>query len=137
MTMILLALLVVVGAGFYYWWAARRDAVLAEPRQHYLATLLLVGTNALANRNNDLYQATIKEIVRLMSDEAWERPEIEWRLRQAILIAGQDIAPEICEKVTCVSQNIARWTVHNSNFLPWETRPLIKLLAQTQRKLVA
>jgi hypothetical protein len=136
MAVALIALLI-VGAGLYYWSAARRNAVLAEPRQCYLATLLLVATNALTNRNDELYQATIREIVRLMSHEAWERPEIEWRLRQALLIAGEDVTPEISEKVSRVSQNIARWTVHNSNFLPWETRPFIKLLAQTQRKLAA
>ena len=136
MAVTLIALLI-VGAGLYYWSAARKDAVLAEPTQWYLATLLLVGTNALTNRNNELYQATIREIVRLMSHEAWERPEIEWRLRQALLIAGEGVAPEICEKIGCVSKNIARGTVHNCKLLPWETRPFIKLLAQTQRKLPA
>ena len=136
MAITLIALLV-VGAGLYYRSAAGRNPVLPEPRQYYLATLLLVATNALTNQNHELYRATIEEIVRLMSQEAWERPEIEWRLRQARLIAGDNVAPELCEKIGCVSQNIARWTVGNSNLLPWEVRPLIKLLGQSQRKLAA
>ena len=134
MVMTLVALLL-VGAGLYHRSATRKNAAWAEPKQYYLATLLLVSTNAFNDRNIELYQATIKEIICLMSNEGWERPEIEWRLRQALLIANEEISPEVYEKVSCVGRNIARWTVHNSNLLPWETRPFIKLLAQTQLKL--
>jgi hypothetical protein len=128
--MMALIILLVTGAGLYYWYAARKTVVLPDPRQEYLATLLLVGTSAFSDRNSALYQATIKEILCLMSKECWERAEIEWRLRQALLMAKEDSTPETFEKVNSVGENIARWTVHSPKALPWEAGPYIKLLAQ-------
>jgi hypothetical protein len=124
-------------AGLGYWPAARKKQFLAHPKQKYLATLLLVCTNASINRNYELYEATIKEILCLMSKERWERAEIEWRMRQAILIAKEESSPEVFERVLCVGQKIARWTIRNPRALPWVVRPFIKLLAQSQAKLAA
>jgi hypothetical protein len=133
MTLIFIEL-VFAGAVLYFWlWS--KPEVLWEPKQQYLATLLLVATSASNAQNTDLYQATLKEIIRLMSREYWERQEINWRLSQALQIAKQETSTENFEKVRFVSQNITRWTVHSPTLLPWEVRPLIKLLAQTSPAL--
>ena len=125
--------LIALGESLYHWSVPRQKAPSIDPRQQYLATLLLVSTSAVSSRNNGLYQAAIKEIVSLMSKECWERPEIEWRIRQAVLIAQKDTSPELSEKVNRVGSNIARWTVNSPKALPWEARPLIKLLAQSAK----
>ena len=128
MTMVLIGLFAVTATA-YYWAVSKRIAENAEkasavdPQQQHLAALLLVSTSAFDNRNNELYQAAIKEIVYIMSDERWKRAEIEWRIRQAALIAKQDTTPEIFEKVTCIALNIARVTVRSAQVLPWEARP--------------
>jgi hypothetical protein len=133
--------LLALGESLYHWSAPRKKERCIDPRQQYLATLLLVSTSAVGSRNNELYQAAIKEIVQLMSKECWERPEIEWRIRQAVQIAQKETSAELSEKVTRVGSNIARWTVYSPKALPWEARPLIKLLAQstqsTPTKLLA
>jgi hypothetical protein len=124
-------------AGLDFWPAPRKKHFLAHPKQKYLATLLLVCTNASTNRNYELYEATIKQILCIMNKERWERAEIEWRLRQAILIAKEECSPKVFERVLYVGQRIARWTIRNPRALPWEVRPFIKLLAQSQAKLAA
>src|SRR5262245_14229104 len=129
-----LIFLLIGGAGLSFWYASRAKTPNVDPRKQDLSTLLVVSTGAMNYRNYELYQATIKEIIALMSKERWERPEIEWRIRQAVLIAEKDTTPEVFEKVYCVGQNIARWTVHSPNVLPWETRPFIKLLAQSSAR---
>jgi len=128
--------LLLVGAGLVYWLRTDEET-LWEPKQQYLATLLVLATTAINARNHELYQATIKEIVCLMSRECWERPEVNWRLSQALLIAKEDAPAHLFEKVKCVSQNITRYTVHNPKVLPWEVRPFIKLLAKSVARLAA
>ena len=134
MVMIFLALLL---AGAVCFWLRSRPEAQWEPKQQYLATLLLVATSALSAQNRELYQATLKEIICLMSREYWERPEIDWRISQAILIAKQQSSPETFQKVSSVGQNITHWTVHSPTLLPWEVQPLIRLLAQTLPKKLA
>ena len=121
--------LLVVGAGIFHWFVTRKKVTWTDPRQEHLATLLLVSTRAFDEQNRELYQAAIKEIVYIMSEERWERAEIEWRIRQALLIAKPDTTPEQFEKAICVAQNIARVTVHSADVLPWETRSFGRLLA--------
>jgi hypothetical protein len=130
MVMMLIGVLV-MGAGVYHWSASRKKTVTVwvDPNHQHLAALLLVSTSAFDDRNKDLYQAAIKEIVYIMSEERWKRLEIEWRMRQALRIAKQDSTPEIFEKVNCVAQNIARVTVHSAKALPWERRPVGRLVA--------
>jgi hypothetical protein len=120
--------LLVVGAGIFHWFITRTKVTWTDPRQEHLATLLLVSTRAFDEQNRELYQAAIKEIVYIMSEERWPRAEIEWRIRQALLIAKPDTTPEHFEKAICVAQNIARVTVHSANLLPWE-RPFGGTLA--------
>ena len=129
--------LLALGESLYHWSASHNKDASIDPRQQYLATLLLVGTSAISDRNKELYQAAIKEIVCMMSKECWERPEIEWRIRQAVLLAQKGTSPELFDKVNCVGRNIARWTVHSPKLLPWEARPFIKLLAQSSRSAPA
>ncbi len=129
MVMTLIGLLI-LGAGVYHWSVSRKKVACADPKQQHLATLLLVSTSAVDDQNDELYQAAIKEIVYIMSEERWKRAEIEWRIRQAALIAKRDTTPEIFEKVNCVAQNIARVTVHSVKVLPWETLPFSRLVEQ-------
>ena len=123
--------LLVAGAGAYYWSRSREDAAQAEPVQMHLATLLLVSTRAFDEQNYRLYQAVIKEIVYVLSEERWGRAEIEWRIRQALLIAKLDTTPENFENVSRVALNIARVTVHSPYLLPWESQPMGQLAAPT------
>lgn len=127
--LILLIGVLVMGAGVYHWSASRKQTVWVDPNHQHLAALLLVSTSAFDDRNKALYQAAIKEIVYIMSEERWKRLEIEWRMRQALRIARLDSTPEIFEKVNCVAQNIARVTVHSAKALPWEGRPVGRLVA--------
>ena len=106
-----------------------RIPAFVDPNHQHLATLLLVSTVAFENRNRELYQAAIKAIVYLMSEERWKRLEIDWRMRQAISIAKSDSTPDLFEKLNCVAQNIARVTVHSVKALPWEDVPDRKLIA--------
>ena len=128
MVMMLIGVLV-VGAGVYHWSVSRKNTVWVDPNHQHLATLLVVSTSAFDDQNKELYQAAIKEIIYIMSEERWKRLEIEWRMRQALSIAKLDSTPEIFENINCVAQNIARVTVHSAKALPWEGRPLGSLVA--------
>jgi len=118
-------------AGAHLWPVKHRQAVYFDPQQTHLATLLLVGTSAYENHNNELYQATIKEIVLMMSEGRWKRGEIGWRMRQATLIAKCDSTPELFDKVIRVAQNIAHVTMLTTIALPWAPQPNTKLLTHT------
>jgi len=104
--MAILVGLLIAAAGLYVWFAIRDALARTNATQKHLARLLLVCGRAFYDQNEELYAATIREIINVIREARWKRAEIEWKIRHALSIARGMSSPENFDKASRMAQTI-------------------------------
>jgi hypothetical protein len=113
------------------WLAWRTRTANANPTQKHLARLLVVCGRAFNDRNEELYLATIREIISTIRNERWGCAEIESRVRHALSIAKAASSLENFEKASRLAQNIMQASAQSAAAIASVPRPVSRLIART------